>query len=126
MDGRRGRSSQIVCVSNVGQDNFEAEVLQSPEPVLVDFWATWCGPCKLVAPLMDAVEKEYGGAIKVVKVEADPNPDLVQKYEVYGLPTLILFKDGKKVEGGHHEGAINKAKVIAWLEGLGVSPKVQA
>lgn len=118
--GRVG-SPQIVAVGDVGQDDFEAKVLQasSKQAVLVDFWATWCGPCKLVAPLMDVVEEEYGDAIKVLKVEADPNPELVEKYKVYGLPALVLFKDGQVA--AKHEGAIGKKKLAAWLESNGMA-----
>jgi len=103
-------------VANVDEATFAKEVLQADKPVLVDFWAAWCGPCKLVAPLMDATEKEHGSSIKVVKVEHDKNPALIEKYKVYGLPTLILFKGGEPIEGSKREGAINKAMLVDYLK----------
>jgi thioredoxin 1 len=95
---------------------FEQEVLKAEGPVLVDFWAPWCGPCKLVAPLMTWAEKEHAGALKVVKVEHDPNKSLVEKYKVYGLPTLIVFKDGQEVPGSKKEGAVTKAILEKYIK----------
>ncbi|KAK9809061.1 hypothetical protein WJX72_008730 [[Myrmecia] bisecta] len=106
---------------DVGEADFEAEVLKSDVPVLVDFWASWCGPCKLIAPTMDWAQQEYAGNLKVVKVEADPNPSLVEKYKVYGLPTILLIKDGELVPGSPNEGAISKPQLIKWLEKHGVA-----
>eukprot|EP00899_Mesostigma_viride_P008971 jgi/Mesvir1/18075/Mv09381-RA.1 len=113
------RPSATVClatVKNVTEADFEQEVLKSDVPVLVDFWALWCGPCKLIAPLMTWVAQEYEGKLKVVKVESDPNPSLVEKYKVYGLPTLMVFRNGAVVEGSKHEGAINKEKLRKLVE----------
>eukprot|EP00195_Chlamydomonas_chlamydogama_P013741 CAMPEP_0202896018 /NCGR_PEP_ID=MMETSP1392-20130828/5106_1 /ASSEMBLY_ACC=CAM_ASM_000868 /TAXON_ID=225041 /ORGANISM="Chlamydomonas chlamydogama, Strain SAG 11-48b" /LENGTH=147 /DNA_ID=CAMNT_0049581233 /DNA_START=109 /DNA_END=552 /DNA_ORIENTATION=- len=116
---RNAQRLQPVRVTNVNQDNFATEVLKSDKPVLVDFWANWCGPCKLVAPLMDWAEKEYKD-IKVVKVEHDANPNLISQYKVYGLPTLILFKDGVEITGSKREGAVTKAMLQAYLKQHGV------
>ena len=103
-------------VITVHEGNFEQEVLKSDVPVLVDFWASWCGPCKLVANSMDEVDRKYAGKLKVVKVETSSNPTLVQVFQVYGLPTLIMFRDGEVVEGGRHEGAISLKKLEFMLE----------
>lgn len=106
----------IVSVLEISSENFEEEVVKSELPVLMDFWAHWCGPCKLVLPAIEWAEKEYGSQLKVVKVEADANKDLVEKFKVYGLPTIILVKDGEKIQGTHHEGAITQKKLVDYLE----------
>ncbi len=82
----------------VTEQNFQAEVLQSPVPVLVDFWAEWCGPCKAVAPSLEELASEYSGRLKVVKLDVDENQDLSMQYDVRSIPTLMLFKDGEAVE----------------------------
>ncbi|GLC33920.1 hypothetical protein PLESTB_000818000 [Pleodorina starrii] len=119
---RRCQPLQAQVVNVATEVAFEEEVLKATTPVLVDFWAPWCGPCKLVAPLMDWAEKEYGGKLKVVKIEHDKNPELIAKYKVYGLPTLIVFKDGEEVAGSKREGAITKALLQQYLTKHGIMP----
>jgi thioredoxin 1 len=87
--------SNALAVTRV---NFDAEVLQSPLPVLVDFWAAWCGPCRAVAPTVEALASEYAGKLKVVKLDVDEAGDVAGQYGVQSIPTLILFKDGQPVE----------------------------
>ncbi len=87
--------SNAVAVTSA---NFDAEVIKSPVPVLVDFWAEWCGPCRAIAPVVDQLAAEYAGKLKVVKVDVDDNGDVSGKYGVMSIPTLMLFKDGQPVE----------------------------
>lgn len=101
-------------VLTLSDSNFEAEVLQAGTPVLVDFWATWCAPCKAIAPVIDAIADEYDGKIKVGKVNVDDNPGTPGKYGVRGIPTVILFKDGKVVD--QVVGAVPKTQLEALLK----------
>ncbi|XP_015691795.2 thioredoxin X, chloroplastic [Oryza brachyantha] len=112
----RARVQCGAAVSFIGQSEFEAEVLQSDLPVLVDFVADWCGPCRLIAPVVDWAAEEYEERLKIVKIDHDANPQLIEEYKVYGLPSLILFKDGKEVPGSRREGAITKAKFKEYVE----------
>eukprot|EP00798_Chlamydomonas_sp_ICE-L_P015184 gene15184-21258_t len=115
------RGLKPLRVLEVTQDSYETEVLKSDVPVIVDFWATWCGPCKLVSPIMDWAQEEYGASIKVVKVEHDANPKLIEEFKVYGLPALIMVKDGAFVPGSKREGAFTKAVFTKWLTDNGVT-----
>ena len=116
------RASGTEDIIIVDDASFEKEVLQSETPVLIDFWATWCGPCKLISKVVEKAAPEFKGNLKIVKIETDPNPILVEKYEVYGLPTLMVFKDGQPVKGSKREGAINLAKLKDYLQSHGISP----
>lgn len=83
------------AVLEVNDSNFEQEVLKSPQPVMIDFWAAWCGPCKAIAPLVDEIANHYNGKLKVVKMDVDRNAATPQRYGVRGIPTLLLIKDGQ-------------------------------
>ena len=85
-------------IINLTEANFDQEELKSSTPVLVDFWAEWCGPCKRIAPTIDALATEYDGKVMIGKLNVDENPDVVVKYQVRGIPTLLLFKGGQVVE----------------------------
>ncbi len=100
-------------VLTLSDDNFDADVLKSVQPVLVDFWATWCAPCKAIAPTLDAIASEYDGKIKVGKVNVDENQGTPAKYGVRGIPTIILFKDGKVVD--QVVGAVPKSQLEALI-----------
>ncbi|GAB2275298.1 hypothetical protein Dimus_010059 [Dionaea muscipula] len=116
---------RITCgVSEISESQFPEVVLGSDRPVLVEFVANWCGPCRLVAPAIDAIAQEYGERLTVVKIDHDANPKLIEEYKVYGLPTLILFKDGKEVQESRREGAITKAKLKEYVDSLLNSPSV--
>ena len=99
---------------DVTDQNFAAEVLTSPEPVLVDFWATWCTPCKLVGPLVAESAKTYAGRLKVVKLDIDQNPAAASRYRVRSIPSLMMFKDGAPV--ATQVGALSKAQLAAFVE----------
>jgi thioredoxin 1 len=98
----------------VTDDTFENEVLQSDQPVLVDYWAEWCGPCKMIAPLLDELSTEYEGRVKVCKLNIDENPSTPHKFGIRGIPTLMLFKGGN-VEATK-VGAMTKSQLVAWVD----------
>ncbi len=98
---------------NFSDNSWDQEVLKSDVPVLVDFWAPWCGPCKAMAPTVDALATEYHGRLKVGKLNTDDNPASAMRYQVRGIPTLLLFKDGKVVD--QRVGAMPKSEVLKWL-----------
>jgi thioredoxin 1 len=102
-------------VSEFTDQNFQAEVLGSSEPVLVDFWATWCGPCRAIAPIVEELAREYKGKVKIGKLDIDANQDVPQKYGVMSIPTVILFKNGQTA--GKIVGAVPKAKLEALVKG---------
>jgi thioredoxin 1 len=98
-------------VAEVGDQNFEAEVLKSPVPVLVDFWAAWCAPCRMLAPVVEAIAEQYEGKAKIVKLNVDENTLTSGKYNIKGIPTLLLFKDGvvkEQIVGNTTKGAVSK------------------
>ena len=95
-------------------DSFESDVLQSEKPVLLDFWAEWCGPCKMIAPVLDGIAEEYDGKITVAKLNIDENPDTPPKYGVRGIPTLMLIKNGN-IEATK-VGAVSKSQLTAFID----------
>ena len=99
----------------VGDDNFEQDVLKADGPVLVDFWAEWCGPCKMIGPSLEEISEELDG-VTIAKLNIDDHPNTPGKYGVRGIPTMILFKDGQPVET--KVGAAPKAQIKSWLEGV--------
>jgi thioredoxin 1 len=102
-------------VAPVSDKSFQADVLQSKEPVLVDFWAEWCGPCRAVAPVLEEVAGELKGKLKIVKLNVDENPETAAKYGIQSIPTLMIFKNGEMAS--RQIGAAPKAKLVQWITG---------
>ena len=103
----------------INEANFETEVLESSQPVLVDFWAEWCGPCKMLAPVLDEIATEKSGRVKIVKVNVDENPTLAARYGIQSIPTLLYFAGGQL----RHQtvGVAGKKRIVDTLEALGVA-----
>ena len=104
-----------MATKSVTDSSFQADVLDAPRPVLVDFWAEWCGPCRMIAPALEELSSEFGDRVDIVKLNIDDNPEAPGKYGVRGIPTMILFKNG--APAATKVGAEPKGRLQAWLEG---------
>ncbi|MCH7697233.1 MAG: thioredoxin TrxA [Proteobacteria bacterium] len=103
-------------IIHVTDSSFEDEVLSSDMPVIVDYWAEWCGPCKMIAPLLDEIADEYNGKLTIAKINIDDNQQTPQKYAVRGIPTLMIFKDGEVA--GTKVGAMSKSMLSAFIDSV--------
>ncbi len=101
--------------TTVTEASFDTDVIGSSEPVLVDFWAEWCGPCRMIAPALEEISKEMAGKVTVAKLNIDENPDIAVKYGVRSIPTLMIFRDGKPA--AVQVGANAKGKIVEWING---------
>ena len=101
-------------IKHISDASFETDVLQSDKPVLVDYWAEWCGPCKMIAPALEELASEYEGRLKVAKINVDDHPNLPAQYGVRGIPALFMFKGGEVVS--NRTGAAPKASLKGWIE----------
>ena len=101
-------------IKHITDASFEADVLKSDKPVLVDFWAEWCGPCKAIAPILEEVAKEYDGKLQIAKLDVDSNQAIPAKFGIRGIPTLILFKNGE--QAATQVGALPKSGIKQWIE----------
>ena len=99
---------------NVTDENFDTEVLKSQKPIVVDFWAEWCGPCKMVSPIVEELSNDYNGKVKVTKLDVDSNPQTATNYGIRGIPTLLMFKDGSAVD--QIVGAVPKQHIAERLD----------
>ncbi|WP_428425213.1 thioredoxin TrxA [Methylibium sp.] len=102
-------------IKHVSDASFDDDVLKSGTPVLVDYWAEWCGPCKMIAPILDEVAKDYGSKLQIAKMNVDENRDVPAKFGIRGIPTLMLFKNGQLA--ATKVGALNKSQLTAFLDG---------
>ena len=105
-------SSELI--THTSDASFNADVIEAGTPVLVDYWAEWCGPCKMIAPILDEVSKDYDGKLRVAKMNVDENRDVPAKYGIRGIPTLMLFKDGQLA--ATKVGALSKAQLTAFID----------
>ncbi len=103
-----------MSIKQVSNDSFEADVLKAETPVLVDYWAEWCGPCKMIAPILDEVSRDYAHKLNVAKVNVDENQEIASKYGIRGIPTLMLFRNGTVV--ATKVGALSKSQLTAFLD----------
>ena len=106
-------SSELI--KHVSDASFDADVLQADKPVLVDYWAEWCGPCKMIAPMLDEVSESYKGKLLIAKMNVDENRDVPARFGIRGIPTLMLFKDGQLA--ATKVGALSKAQLTSFLDG---------
>ena len=104
-----------MATQKVDKNNFQANVLQSSEPVVVDFWAEWCGPCKMIAPSLEEIATELNGKVKIAKLNIDENPELAAQFGVRSIPTLMIFKGGEVTD--MKVGALPKTALSAWIGG---------
>jgi thioredoxin 1 len=111
---RKPRPMSSDLIKHISDASFEADVLQSDKPVLVDYWAEWCGPCKMIAPILDEVSSAYNGKLQIAKMNVDENRNIPAKLGVRGIPTLMLFKDGKLA--ATQVGAMSKARLTAFID----------
>ena len=103
-----------MSIKQVSNDSFDADVLKAEAPVLVDYWAEWCGPCKMIAPILDEVSRDYAEKLNVAKVNVDENQEIASKYGIRGIPTLMLFRNGAVV--ATKVGALSKSQLTAFLD----------
>ena len=108
------QQASVASIKHVTDASFEADVLQSVQPVLVDYWAEWCGPCKMIAPILDEVSTTYAGKLQVTKMNVDENRDIPAKFGIRGIPTLMMFKGG--VLAATKVGAMSKAQMTAFID----------
>jgi len=110
----KGQNMASDLIKHISDSSFEADVLQAGKPVLVDYWAEWCGPCKMIAPILDEVSSTYEGKLQVAKMNVDENRDIPAKFGIRGIPTLMLFKDGQLA--ATKVGAMSKAQLTAFID----------
>ena len=109
------QATDVSLIKHVTDDSFASDVLQADKPVLVDYWAEWCGPCKMIAPILEEVSKTYGDRLQVAKMNVDENREVPAKHGIRGIPTLMLFKGGEAV--ATKVGALSKAQLTAFIDG---------